>query len=160
MAHRRGGRADTDPRAVERLAAAIWISLALNEAEVHGVERGLASERGRVRAQRIGDPSLLVRVHSQHAFIAIRSGEYAQALGELAIAESMIEHANDNDRFAILINSGLVGLLCGDLPTPGARSSARWRSRARSACRSASSRRCTTWPTWSSWPATCRPRSA
>jgi len=35
--------AAADPEALERLSAAIWISLALNEAEVHGVERGLLS---------------------------------------------------------------------------------------------------------------------
>ncbi|MGH8961316.1 MAG: hypothetical protein ACRDWT_08925, partial [Jatrophihabitantaceae bacterium] len=105
-----------DPVEADRLAAAIWISLALNHAEVYGVERGLASlAEASSRAQRIGDPSLLVRVHSQHAFIAIRAGHYGLAMQELAIADSMIDHANDNDTFAILINAGLVGLLTRDL---------------------------------------------
>jgi hypothetical protein len=100
----------------DRVAAAIWISLALNHAEVYGIERGLVSlAEARLRAERIGDPALLVRVHSQHAFIAIRGGQYDVALAELAIAETMLEHADDNDRYAILLNAGLLRLLRQDL---------------------------------------------
>ena len=106
----------------EGLAAAIWISIALNHAEVRGADRGAAALReARARAARTGDPALLVRVHSQSALIALRIGEYGEALEQFAAAETMLEHADDNDTFAILLNAGTLRLFRGDLA--GARSS-------------------------------------
>lgn len=101
---------------MDALATAIWISLALNYAEVHGVDKGLqALDVARERADRAGDPRMSVRVHSQHAFVAMRAGRYEVAAAELARAERLIAHANDNDSFAILLNTGLLGLLNHDL---------------------------------------------
>jgi hypothetical protein len=108
--------AETD--GTQALATAIWISLALTYAEVHGADRGLAAlEEARRRAERSGDPKLVVRVHSQHALIAMRAGRYDVAAEELSAAEAMIEYANENDSFAILINTGLLALLRNDAPT-------------------------------------------
>src|SRR3954468_8843326 len=51
--------------AADRLVAEVWLSLAVNEAEVHGVERGLAMiAEARPRVERTGDPALQVRLHS------------------------------------------------------------------------------------------------
>jgi tetratricopeptide (TPR) repeat protein len=98
------------------LDAALWISLALLEAEVHGVERGLAAlEEAGARAARVGDPGLLVRLHSQTAHIAIRAGRFDLALSALEAAEAMIEFSDRNDHFAILLNSGNLRMFRGEL---------------------------------------------
>jgi tetratricopeptide (TPR) repeat protein len=104
-----------DPRALA-LDAAIWITRALPEAEVHGVERGLAClEEARRRADELNDPALLVRIHSQTAAVAMRAGSLDTALSELGCAERLIEHADRNDHFAILLNSGSLRLFRGEL---------------------------------------------
>jgi tetratricopeptide (TPR) repeat protein len=101
----------------DRLAAAIWISLALNQVELRGTDAGLAAlGEARARAARIGDPALLVRIQSQHAIVAIRSGQYDAALAALKMADELLDNANDNDRYAVLLNTGLVCLLRHDLP--------------------------------------------
>ncbi|HEY8867285.1 MAG TPA: hypothetical protein VIM22_10145, partial [Solirubrobacteraceae bacterium] len=111
--------ADPDSSATpeqESLAAAIWISIAINEAEVHGIERGMAAlGEARLRAERSSDPGLLVRVHSQYAAIATRAGRFDAALAEFGAAEAMIDHSDRNDHFAILLNSGNLRLFLGEL---------------------------------------------
>ena len=111
--------ADPDSSATpeqESLAAAIWISIAINEAEVHGIERGMAAlGEARLRAERTSDPGLLVRVHSQYAAIATRAGRFDAALAEFGAAEAMIDHSDRNDHFAILLNSGNLRLFLGEL---------------------------------------------
>jgi hypothetical protein len=108
----------------DALVTAISISVALNRAELEGAAAGLEEiERATDRAARLGDPALLVRAHSQRAFIAIRAGRYPLALSAFAAAEDLLEHADSNDRFAILLNAGTLRLFEGELT--GARRSLR-----------------------------------
>ncbi|MEO9139239.1 MAG: CHAT domain-containing protein [Jatrophihabitans sp.] len=110
------GELGVDQEQSAGLAAAIAISIAINTAEVHGVERGRrALDHAHLLAERTGDPALLVRVHSQHAAIATRSGNFDVALAQFAAAEAMIEHSDRNDHFAILLNSGNLRLFRGEL---------------------------------------------
>jgi tetratricopeptide (TPR) repeat protein len=98
------------------LAAAIWISLALNESEVNGPGPGLvALDEARRRAATVGSPALQVRVHCNHAQMATRQGRLDVALAELDAATSMIDAADDPDHFGILLNSGNLRLFRGDL---------------------------------------------
>jgi hypothetical protein len=104
---------DSGARAV---GAAILITRALPEAEVHGVDRGLAClDEARRVVDGLDDPALLVRIHSQRAAIAMRAGSLDSALAELGNAERLIEHADPNDQFAILLNSGSLRLFRGEL---------------------------------------------
>jgi CHAT domain-containing protein len=98
------------------LAAAVWISLALNEAEVHGVERGLAAiTEARRRADQVDDLALLARLHSQYGLIATRAGQFDLAVEQFGAAMAMIDHADTHDRFAILLNNGNLRLHRGEL---------------------------------------------
>ncbi|HEV7203605.1 MAG TPA: CHAT domain-containing protein [Jatrophihabitans sp.] len=107
---------DGTGRDEQALSVALWITRAKPEAEVHGVERGMAClDEARRMADRLGDPALTVRIHSQCAVIAMRSGRTELALAELAAAEQLIEHADRNDRFAILLNAGSLRLFRGEL---------------------------------------------
>jgi tetratricopeptide (TPR) repeat protein len=97
------------------LLAAIWISIAVNEADINGVEAGMrALASARVRATELADPGLLVRLHNQAATILSRAGRFDEALVEFDAALAMIEHANQNDHFVILLNSGTLRMLRGE----------------------------------------------
>jgi hypothetical protein len=110
-----GDPSAADPR-VRALDAAMWITQALPEAEVHGVERGMAClDEARRRADGLNNSALLVRIHSQAAAVAMRAGSLDVALAELGHAEQLIEHADPNDQFAILLNSGSLRLFRGEL---------------------------------------------
>ena len=97
---------------VDALTVAIGISAALNRAEIEGVDVGLAAiEAAAELAGRLGDPALLVAC-AQPAWRSSRSGpvDYDRALSEFAAAEESIDHADANDRFAILLNAGALRL--------------------------------------------------
>jgi tetratricopeptide (TPR) repeat protein len=100
----------------QAVAAAIWISLALNEAEVNGLEAGLValSEASR-RADLVGDPALQVRVHGNHALLATRAGRFDVALAEFDAAMALADAADPPDHFGILLNSGNLHLFRGEL---------------------------------------------
>jgi tetratricopeptide (TPR) repeat protein len=105
----------TDP-ALAQVEIALWITRAMPEAEVHGVERGLAClTEARRRAGEVADRQLLARIHSQTAVVAMRGGLWDAALAELAEAEQYLDAADDNDTFAILLNAGSIGLFRGEL---------------------------------------------
>ena len=99
-----------------RARAAIAISVAATVAEIDGLDRGGAALLvARDLAEQIDDPALLVKVHSQAAFIAARSGRFDAALEELGAAEQLIAHAEPHEQFAILLNGGNLHMLQGDL---------------------------------------------
>jgi tetratricopeptide (TPR) repeat protein len=101
---------------LSRVMAAIAISVAATVAEIDGLDRGGAALLvARELAEQIDDPALLVKVHSQAAFIAARSGRFDVALGELDAAEQLITHAEPHEQFAILLNGGNLHMLQGDL---------------------------------------------
>jgi tetratricopeptide (TPR) repeat protein len=100
----------------QALAAAIWITQALDLAEVHGLERGLtALQEAQRRADEVGDPALRVRVHSNHAWMATRAGRFELALTQFAAATALIQHADPPDHFGVLLNSGTLRLYRGEL---------------------------------------------
>jgi hypothetical protein len=104
-------------RTERQLEVAIWISRAMPEAEVHGVERGLAClAEARDLASDIATPGLMARIYSQTAVVAMRGGLWDRALAELTDAEQLADHADDNDKFAILLNAGTLRLFRGELP--------------------------------------------
>lgn len=104
-----------DP-ALAELDVSLWISRGMPEAEVHGVERGLEClQEARRRAEGTADSRLLCRIHIQTAVIAMRGGMFDRALAELTEAERLIEFVDENDQFAILLNSGTLRLLQGEL---------------------------------------------
>jgi tetratricopeptide (TPR) repeat protein len=116
--HRAAALAETLPAdsQVERTLAAVLISIAATIAETEGVDRGSeALERARMRAEQVGDPALLVKVHCQGAFMAARTGRLGDALHELDVAEKLIEFAEPNEQFAILLNGGNLRMFRGEL---------------------------------------------
>src|SRR5206468_4373704 len=95
---------DVPTSELDAFAAEVWLTMAVIEAEVHGVERGLqAIAEAARRAGGIADPALKVRVHSNHGFIASRAGKLDLAMEQLQLALAMIDHATPHDRFAILL---------------------------------------------------------
>lgn len=105
-----------DGGARRELEIELWISRALVEAEIYGLERGL---RCLVEAQELAigfaADGLVARIHSQAAAIAMRAGLWEKALDELGHAERLIDSADENDQFAILLNSGSLRLFRGEL---------------------------------------------
>jgi len=98
------------------LRVEIALSLAVNQAEVHGVELGLAlAAEAEEMARDIGDASLKVRLHSNFGFIASRAGRLELAMAQLDLAARHIDDATPHDRFAILLNSGNLRLFTGDV---------------------------------------------
>ena len=105
-----------DNRDTWALSAEIWLSLAVNEAEVHNVERGLAAiEAAEPLVELSGDLSLRARLHNNHALIATRAGDLQAASEQFDLAEALLEHATPHDRTYTLLNSGNVRLYRGQL---------------------------------------------
>jgi hypothetical protein len=108
-------------RPVARLAAQLWISIAVNECDLHGLAAGrlaLATSAG--YAAQVADPAIDVLQHNQTGLIAMRTGELADALRSFDAAVALIEHAQPRDRFRIRLNRGALRLQAGELV--GARS--------------------------------------
>ncbi|MGH8862786.1 MAG: hypothetical protein ACRDVG_16395, partial [Jatrophihabitantaceae bacterium] len=100
----------------KRLVAAISISVAATVAETQGVARGTeALNIATAQARSLDDPALLVKVHCQRAFMAARTGDFGVALDQLDAAETLIEHAEPNEQFAILLNGGNLRMFRGEL---------------------------------------------
>ncbi|MGN6605575.1 MAG: CHAT domain-containing protein [Jatrophihabitans sp.] len=98
------------------IAAAVAISVALNEAELSGVERGLdAMREARRLAEAARSPALLVRAHNQTGLIASRAGRWHLAALEFEQALGLLDEANDNDRYSVLLNLGTLRMMRGDL---------------------------------------------
>lgn len=98
------------------LAARIWISIALNECEVHSLDEGyraLATAESYVR--QADDPAVTVLLHCQRGLIELRAGSLSAARTSLDLAATLIEHAAPRDQASILINRGTVALFQGRL---------------------------------------------
>ena len=99
-----------------RLLAEVWMSLAVNECEVHGAEPGLAAVREAARlVAATGEPALQARLHNNHALIATRAGDLDTASEQFDLAEGLLEFATPHDRAYTLLNSGNVRLYRGQL---------------------------------------------
>ncbi len=112
------GVLDELPEDVDRgaLAAEVWLSLAVNESEVHGADRGFAviAEAARL-VDAVDRPALRARLHNNHALIATRAGDLQLASEQFDRAEALLEHATPHDRIYTLLNSGNVRLYRGEL---------------------------------------------
>ena len=108
--------ADAADDARRQLRIELWISRALVEAEVFGLERGLRClSEAQALATGFAADGLVARIHSQAAAVAMRSGLWDRALAELELAERLIDSADENDQFAILLNAGSLRLFRGEL---------------------------------------------
>ncbi len=101
---------------VDTLIVEISLSLAVNVAEVHGLQRGLqAIAAAEPLTLALGEPSLIVRMHNNHAFLGLRAGDLDLASEQLQRAATLIDYADPHDRIYTLLNSGNVHLYRGDL---------------------------------------------
>jgi CHAT domain-containing protein len=99
------------------LTAELLLSLAVNEAEVHGVDRGrevLGEAREVLRE--LDEPALQLRMHNNHALMATRAGDLTAAGDESERALTLLAHASPHDRVYTLLNSGNIRLYRGELP--------------------------------------------
>jgi tetratricopeptide (TPR) repeat protein len=105
----------SDERERARLTARIWISIAVNEAELHSPEAGfaaLATAEGFV--ERAGnDPELRVLLYSQRGTIELRGGSLAESAKWLDAALELLEYATPRDQVTVLGNRGVVAIAQG-----------------------------------------------
>jgi tetratricopeptide (TPR) repeat protein len=98
------------------LAARIWISIALNEAELRSLSSGLKALRvAETHAVAADDPSVTVLLHCQRGLIQMRGGSLAEALTSFNAAVELIAYAEPRDQSSIVLNRGTVSLLAGRL---------------------------------------------
>jgi hypothetical protein len=98
------------------LAARIWISIALDEWEVHSAAAGHAAlDRAAQLASVADDPAVTVLLHCQRGLIELRGGDLAAAQVALDAAARLIRHAGLREQASIRLNRGTIGLLDGRL---------------------------------------------
>jgi tetratricopeptide (TPR) repeat protein len=98
------------------LVARIWISIALNEAEVRSLSRGLtALGTAQIHAVAADDSSVTVLLHCQRGLIQMRGGSLAEAVSSFDAAVELIEYAEPRDQSSIMLNRGTASLLRGRL---------------------------------------------
>lgn len=98
------------------LGARIWISIALNESELHSVEAGFAAlATAEALVDKLGDPALYVLLHTQRGLIELRGGSLPRARQSLDAAVALLEHAGARDQANILLTRGTVALSDGRL---------------------------------------------
>ncbi|HEX8079469.1 MAG TPA: CHAT domain-containing tetratricopeptide repeat protein [Jatrophihabitans sp.] len=106
---------DADSEA-QLVAARIWISLAMSESELYGVERGLAAL---AEAERLVDLArhldLSALLHLQNGYIRVRAGHFEAGLEHLDSAVALIDHAEPAHASNILLNRGSLQLYRGQL---------------------------------------------
>jgi tetratricopeptide (TPR) repeat protein len=98
------------------LAARIWISIALSEAETRGIDHGLAAlDQAQRFASAAADPEVDVLLRCQRGGINIRSRALDAALAEFTAAFALFDHAGPRDQCVILLNRGTTYLYLGQL---------------------------------------------
>lgn len=98
------------------LAARIWISIALTEAEQRSLDAGLvALGTAEAYVDLVGDPSLRVLLYCQRGLIELRGGSLARARQSLDAAAELLQYAEPRDQASVLINRGNVALIEGRL---------------------------------------------
>jgi tetratricopeptide (TPR) repeat protein len=100
----------------DALAARIWISIALNEAELRSLASGLrALHTAERHAAAADDPSVTVLLHCQRGLIHMRGGNLAEAVTSFDAAVELIAYAEPRDQSSIMLNRGTASLLAGRL---------------------------------------------
>ena len=98
------------------VAARIWISIAVNEAELSSVEAGFAAlSKAQAFVDQVDDPELRVLLYCQRGTIELRGGSLRESRRWLDEAAKLIDHAVPRDRTSILLNRGGVALAEGRL---------------------------------------------
>lgn len=109
-------RAGVGDHTEDELAARLWISAAMSESELNGLERGLSAI---AEAQRYLDrrpnPSVAVHLHGQLGAMKLRAGRFEEALSNLDDAVELLEHTEAAEGCKILMNRGSLRLYRGDL---------------------------------------------
>ena len=99
---------------VTALRARVWISLALIDADIAGVEAGFrAAEMASVNAYASGDPALIVPAVGQTGLIAVRAGMLQRALDAFTSIEHLLDAAAPEDQVAVLLNMATVQMYLG-----------------------------------------------
>jgi len=108
-----GSPAPVESAERQELVTRLLISLALSEADISHVDRGLAilNEAAALAAD---SPELSVLVRGQKALLLLRAGRGSQALALFDSAVELLDHADIADRCRILLNRGVL-LLDKDL---------------------------------------------
>lgn len=98
------------------VAARLWISLAMSESELYGVERGLAALAEAERLVELAEhPELSALLHLQNGYIKVRAGHFEAGLEHLDSAVALIDHAEPAHASNILLNRGSLRLYRGQL---------------------------------------------
>ena len=101
-------------RDIAALRSRVWISLALIDADLHGVEAGLrAAENARASAYEAQEPSLIVPAVGQLGLIALRAGMLQRALDAFASIEDRLDAVPPEDQVAVLLNTATVRMYLG-----------------------------------------------
>ena len=109
---------DADALEPERaeLAARLWISAAMSESELNGLDRGLAVIATAQRfLSRRPSPAVAVHLYGQLGAMNIRAGRLDEALTSLDSAVELLEHTEPAETCKILMNRGSLRLYRGDL---------------------------------------------
>jgi tetratricopeptide (TPR) repeat protein len=98
------------------LRARIYVTLALNQAELHGASAGSdsLSEAARIAEDAV-DHEIKLIVEIQRGLIAMRSGDLETAISRLDEAIRLLEFGSPFERAITLINRGALLLYLGDL---------------------------------------------
>ncbi|MDQ1742137.1 MAG: hypothetical protein QOE23_476 [Pseudonocardiales bacterium] len=98
------------------VAARIWISLAMSESEIGGLERGLADLAEAEQLVELTEhPALSALLHLQNGYIQVRAGHFEAGLAHLDSAVALLDHAEPAHACNILINRGSLQLYRGQL---------------------------------------------
>ncbi|HKC27005.1 MAG TPA: hypothetical protein VKB75_03240, partial [Jatrophihabitans sp.] len=98
------------------LAARIWISIALNESELHSVDAGFAAlATAEALVEKLDDPALFVLLHTQRGLIELRGGSLPRARQSLDAAVALLDNAGPRDQANILLTRSTVALSDGRL---------------------------------------------
>ncbi|SOD72365.1 CHAT domain-containing protein [Jatrophihabitans sp. GAS493] len=96
--------------------ARVWLSLAVSDSELHGVDRGaVALQQATEIAEYIDHNELRALVHGNRGLLNVRAGRLVAARDELDSAVNLLEHVSALDRCYFLSNRGIVNLYLGDL---------------------------------------------
>jgi len=110
---------DAAPRSTERdiLAARLWISQAIIDADFRGQQTGLDTlSRARELALSTGDRGTILLAMSQLGAIEIRGRRIDEAIAALSGAAEMLDAGSLHDRHVVELNYSIAYLIKRDLP--------------------------------------------
>ncbi len=107
---------DDDDPGSRALKTRILLTLAHNQAEMHGIAASTATlDQARELSDQLGDGELALLVSGQQGLMAMRSGNLDVALEHLDSAAAHLSHGSSFDRTLVLLNRGALHLYRGAL---------------------------------------------